>query len=199
MKIIGLTGGIGSGKTTVARMFESHGIPVYNSDERARELMVKSEELVNDIKSLLGDDAYNGDELNREFVARIVFRDKEMLENLNSLVHPAVQEDFLKWAAAQETPYVIQEAAILFENGSYEKFDQMILVTAPKLMRLKRIMQRDNESEDNILARMSHQWDDAKKLPLANFVIENTDLEKTQTEVKEIHEKLCELSTSTGI
>ena len=199
MKIIGLTGGIGSGKTTVARMFESHGIPVYNSDERAKELMVESGELVNSIKSLLGEEAYSGNILNREYVAQRVFTDKEMLENLNNLVHPAVRGDFNKWAVAQEAPYVIQEAAILFENGAHEKFDQMILVTAPKLIRLKRIMQRDNESEDNILARMSHQWEDARKLPLANFVIENTDLEKTKTEVKKIHEKLSELSTSTGI
>ena len=199
MKIIGLTGGIGSGKTTVARMFKLHGIPVYNSDERAKELMVQSEDLVNSIKSLLGDEAYNKNELNREYVAQKVFTDKEMLQNLNNLVHPAVRSDFESWAAKQDAPYVIQEAAILFENGAYEKFDRMILVTAPKLIRLKRIMQRDNESENNILARMSHQWDDTKKLPLAHFVIENTDLEKTKTEVKKIHEKLSELSTSKGI
>ena len=199
MKIIGLTGGIGSGKTTVARMFKLHGIPVYNSDERAKELMVQSEDLVNSIKSLLGDEAYNKNELNREYVAQKVFTDKEMLQSLNNLVHPAVRSDFGSWAAKQDAPYVIQEAAILFENGAYEKFDRMILVTAPKLIRLKRIMQRDNESENNILARMSHQWDDTKKLPLAHFVIENTDLEKTKTEVKKIHEKLSELSTSKGI
>ena len=199
MKIIGLTGGIGSGKTTVARMFQLHGIPVYNSDEQAKELMVKSEELVKEIKSLLGEEAYIGNELNREYIAQKVFADKEMLKSLNNLVHPAVRDDFNKWAAVQEAPYVIQEAAILFENGAHEKFDKMILVTAPKLIRLKRIMQRDNESEDNILARMSHQWDDTKKLPLANFVIENTDLEKTKTEVRKIHEKLSELSTNTGI
>lgn len=199
MKIIGLTGGIGSGKTTVARMFKLHGIPVYNSDERAKELMVQSEDLVNSIKSLLGDEAYNKNELNREYVAQKVFTDKEMLQSLNNLVHPAVRSDFESWAAKQDAPYVIQEAAILFENGAYEKFDRMILVTAPKLIRLKRIMQRDNESENNILARMSHQWDDTKKLPLAHFVIENTDLEKTKTEVKKIHEKLSELSTSKGI
>ena len=199
MKIIGLTGGIGSGKTTVARMFKLHGIPVYNSDERAKELMVHSEDLVNSIKSLLGDEAYNKNELNREYVAQKVFTNKEMLQSLNNLVHPAVRSDFESWAAKQDAPYVIQEAAILFENGAYEKFDRMILVTAPKLIRLKRIMQRDNESENNILARMSHQWDDTKKLPLAHFVIENTDLEKTKTEVKKIHEKLSELSTSKGI
>ena len=199
MKIVGLTGGIGSGKTTVARMFNAMCVPVYNSDERAKELMVKSEDLVNGIKSLLGEKAYTDNVLNREYVARKVFADKELLQSLNALVHPAVRNDFNEWADKQDADYVIQEAAILFENGAYEKFDRMILVTAPKMIRLKRIMQRDNESEDNILARMSHQWDDVKKSPLAHFVIENTDLEKTKTEVQKIHEKLSELSTSTGI
>ena len=199
MKIVGLTGGIGSGKTTVANMFKEHGIPVYNSDERAKELMIKSGELVKGIKSLLGEEAYVDNELNRGYVARKVFTDKPLLQSLNELVHPAVRNDFNNWASEQMAPYVIQEAAILFENGAYESFDSMILVTAPKMIRLKRIMQRDNESEDNILARMSHQWDDSKKLPLAHFVIENTDLEKTKSEVRKIHEKLSELSTSTGI
>ena len=199
MKIVGLTGGIGSGKTTVAQMFASHGIPVYNSDDRAKELMISSAELVKGIKSLLGEDAYTDDKLNRGYVARRVFSDKELLQSLNELVHPAVRDDFDNWASDQDAPYIIQEAAILFENGAYEKFDSMILVTAPRMVRLQRIMQRDNESEDNILARMSHQWDDAKKLPLAHFVIENTDLEKTKTEVRKIHEKLSELSASTGI
>ena len=146
MKIVGLTGGIGSGKTTVAHMFASQGIPVYNSDERAKELMVSSKELVNGIKSLLGEDAYTEDELNRGYVARRVFTDKALLQSLNDLVHPAVRNDFDDWTSEQNAPYVIQEAAILFENGAYEKFDSMILVTAPKMLRLKRIMQRDHES-----------------------------------------------------
>ena len=199
MKIVGLTGGIGSGKTTVASMFESYGIPVYNSDERAKELMVKSVDLVNGIKSLLGDDAYKDGEINREYVAGKVFGDQDLLHSLNGLVHPAVRSDFKNWVSEQHAPYVIQEAAILFENGTYDQFDSMILVTAPKMVRLERIMQRDRESEDNILARMSHQWEDVKKIPLAHFVIENTDLEKTHTEVRKIHEKLSELSASTGI
>ena len=199
MMIVGLTGGIGSGKTTVAQMFESYGVPVYNSDERAKELMVKSGDLVDEIKSLLGEAAYTRNGLNREYVARKVFADKDLLNSLNGLVHPAVRNDFNRWASEQNAPYVIQEAAILFENGAYEKFDSMILVTAPKMVRLKRIMQRDKESEDHILARMSHQWEDSKKLPLAHFVIENTDLEMTKAEVRKIHKNLSELSASTGI
>ena len=190
MKIVGLTGGIGSGKTTVARMFAALGIPVYNSDERAKELMVTSEELVNQIKSLLGEEAYSGSDLNREYIAGKVFLDKALLNALNDLVHPAVRDDFRNWASIQKTPYVIQEAAILFENGAHEYFDQMILVTAPKMIRLQRIMERDNVSEDHILARMNHQWEDERKIALSDYIIENIDLEKTEATVAEIHAEL---------
>ncbi len=198
MMIIGLTGGIGSGKTTVANMFRSHGIPVYNSDQRAKELMTDSEILVAEITDLIGDKAYNEGALNRDFIASVVFNNKDLLKQLNEIVHPAVKDDFKEWASIQTSPYVIQEAAILFENGSYEHFDRMILVTAPKQTRLKRIMSRDAVTEDHIMARMEHQWEDDKKRPLSHFIIENTDLEKTAQQVEEIHKKLSELSVNKG-
>lgn len=198
MIFIGLTGGIGSGKTTVAQMFEALGVPVYNSDERAKELMNTSHKLISGIKELLGEEAYKGKILNRNYIAQQVFSSKDLLNQLNAIVHPAVREDFKSWAASQDSPYVIQEAAVLFENGAYENFDRMILVTAPKQLRLERIMHRDQIAENNILARMNHQWEDEKKLPLAHFVIENTDLIYTQTQVETIHEKLAELAANTG-
>ena len=198
MMIVGLTGGIGSGKTTVANMFKDLGIPIYNSDERAKELMNSSTELIEKIKELLGQEAYVDAMLNRDYVAGRVFTNRELLTELNSIVHPAVKSDFKSWSATQDAAYVIQEAAILFENGSYDKFDKMILVTAPKRIRLERIMKRDAVSAENILARMNHQWEDEKKIPLADYVIENTILDSTKTEVRKIHQKLLELSTNKG-
>ena len=192
MKIVGLTGGIGSGKTTVAGMFRDLGVPVYNSDTRAKELMSTSPELREKIVGLLGEDAYVKGELNRALIAEQVFMNKELLSALNAIVHPAVREDFTSWASAQQASYVIQEAAILFENGAYTGFDSMILVTAPRKIRLERIMQRDSTSESDVLARMSHQWADEKKVPLAQFVIENIELENTRSAVGKIHKKLSE-------
>ncbi|MGI9547957.1 MAG: dephospho-CoA kinase [Flavobacteriaceae bacterium] len=198
MITIGLTGGIGSGKTTVANMFEKLGVPVYNSDERAKELMTTSKELISAIKVLLGEKAYEKDALNKEYIAQRVFSNKDLLSRLNEIVHPAVREDFKSWAKAQDTAYVIQEAAVLFENGAYEHFDQMILVTAPKRIRLERILHRDKDSEENILARMNHQWEDERKLPLTHYVIENIELSKTKSEVAKIHQKLTVLSANAG-
>ena len=198
MMTVGLTGGIGSGKTTVARMFADLGIPVYNSDNRAKELMITSTELVKKIKELLGEESFTGDELNRDYIAAKVFADRNLLDSLNAIVHPAVRSDFLSWVDSMDSDYVIQEAAILFENGSYKKFDKMILVTAPKKLRLERIMARDAVSQENILARMNHQWEDEKKIPLADFIIENHTLDDTRTEVNKIHQKLLEMSVNKG-
>ncbi len=196
--IIGLTGGIGSGKTTVAKMFKDLGVPVYNSDDRAKEMMNTSTELIKRIKSLIGEEAYVNNSLNREYIAARVFKDRDLLNSLNEIVHPAVISDFKEWASNVDSEYVIQEAAILFENGSYDKFDKMILVTAPKKARFERIMQRDYISEDLILERMNNQWEDEKKIPLADFVIENIELENTESEVGKIHQKLLELSANKG-
>lgn len=198
MILVGLTGGIGSGKTTVAHMFEELGVPVYNSDEKAKYLMVTSKDLKSRIKLLMGEKAYIGEELNREYIAEKVFTQKELLSKLNAIVHPAVRQDFKIWASLQNAPYVIQEAAILFENGAYKNFDRMILVTAPKQLRLERIMLRDKVHENNILARMNYQWNDDKKTPLSHYIIENTDLDETHSEVKKIHQKLSELAANNG-
>ncbi|MCX2719386.1 dephospho-CoA kinase [Lentiprolixibacter aurantiacus] len=193
MKIVGLTGGIGSGKTTVSRMFEALGVPVYNSDKRAKELMVTSKKLRVQIIDLLGEEAYKNGQLQRNFIAERVFALPELLQKLNALVHPAVKEDFKQWASQQDFPYVIQEAAILIENGSHEAFDKMILVTAPLEERIARILKRDSSSREAILERMQHQWEDSKKAQFADFVIENLELTKTQEKVAAIHAELLEL------
>jgi dephospho-CoA kinase len=194
MMRVGLTGGIGSGKTTVAGFFRQLGAPVYNSDQRARELMEGDDDLRAAISNLLGPDAYGDTGLNRGYIASRVFRDKSLLEQLNGLVHPVVRKDFLNWAGQQKTPYVLQEAAILFENGAYRGFDKMILVTAPRDERIRRVMDRDSVPGESVVARMENQWETSRKIPLADYVIENTDLEKTRLRVGRIHLELLQLS-----
>lgn len=195
---VGLTGGIGSGKTTVAEMFMGHGIPVFNSDNEAKKLMVESEELKAGIVSLFGEKAYQDGVLNRKYIASKAFGDDTLLENLNKLVHPAVRKRFKEWLTAQDAPYVIQEAAILFENGVYKEYDAMILVWAPKEQRIQRIIERDGSKREDILERMNHQMDDAEKSALADFIIENINLEHTALQVLDVHEQLLQLATKTA-
>lgn len=195
MKIIGLTGGIGSGKTTIAKMFNELGVPVYNSDLEAKILMKENEKVKKKIIALIGNEAYSGNELNNKFIAVKVFNNEELLKKLNRIVHPAVKADFKEWVKKHEAPYVIQEAAILFENGSYKDFDDMILVTAPKKHRISRIMKRDGTSKKAILERMQHQWPDKKKKELAGFIIKNDTLQETFLQVEEIHRQLIKKYT----
>lgn len=190
MKKVGLTGGIGSGKTTVAGLFAELGVPVYNSDKEAKRLMRDDAKLKGQILDLFGQQAYRDGELNRRHLAEVVFSNPDQLKQLNALVHPAVRNDFNRWSAAQQGPYVIQEAAILFENGSYPAFDHMILVTAPRQLRISRLKERDGSTEAEIMARMGQQWEDAKKVPLAHFVIENISLDKTRARVGEVHKMI---------
>jgi len=194
MMIVGLTGGMGSGKTTVAKLFAGLGIPVYNSDKEAKNLMRSSGTLRQAIISLLGEDAYSGKNLNRDYIAELVFADRRVLQELNNLVHPAVKKHFLRWVKRQNAPYVIQEAAVLFENGSYKNYDKMILVRAPTEVRISRIMERDGSSEKAIRERMMHQWSDARKSKLSDFIIDNNVLEKTKKKVKQIHGELLKIS-----
>lgn len=192
MMTVGLTGGIGSGKTTVARLFTALNIPVYDSDTRAKKLMEAPGKLRTAITELLGEAAFTGKKLNRPYIAGKVFDDKDLLKQLNNLVHPAVKRDFRRWAALQDAPYVIQEAAILFENGTYKEHDKIILVTAPEEVRVARIMERDGSSEKEVRSRMEHQWKDSRKEALAHFTIVNTDLECTRASVAGIHAKLLQ-------
>jgi len=190
MKIVGLTGGIGSGKTTVAKMFSKLGVPVYIADVEAKKLTNSSKVIHRKLIKLLGEEAYSGESLNRAFVAEKIFNDKGLLKSVNEIIHPKVAAHFKKWASKQHTSYVIKEAAILFENGSYKECDTVILVTAPKPIRIERILARDKISKAEIEQRMDNQWSDEDKIQLADIVINNIDLEATKKRVEEVHKTL---------
>lgn len=190
MKIVGLTGGIGSGKTTVAKFFEKLGTPVYYADEEAKRLMQSSKSLINGIINLLGEKAYQDGDMDRAYIAEIVFRDKEKLKELNALVHPEVESHFEKWLKTLNSNYAIQENALIFENNKESKYDAIITVTAPLRTRVARVMERDKVTEKQVADRMDNQLDDKIKVRLATFVIHNTDLKECERQVLEIHKQL---------
>ncbi|MEP3836661.1 MAG: dephospho-CoA kinase [Algibacter sp.] len=190
MIVVGLTGGIGSGKTTVAKEFSKLGIPVYIADNEAKALMRRSKVIKRKLKALFGEDAYLKGELNKPFIANIIFNDKSYLQKMNAIVHPKVAKHFEKWALKQTAPYVIKEVAILFENGGNKACDFVITVTAPKKIRIERLLKRDDTSEEKIEAIMKNQWTDEEKVKHSHFVIENTNLDNTVNQVLKIHKKL---------
>lgn len=190
MKILGLTGGIGSGKTTVAGFFEELGVPVFIADNEAKRLMITDERVKASIISLLGQRAYENGLPNRKYIASKVFEDKEKLEQLNSIIHPAVAQKFNSWRNEQDAPYIVYEAAILFEKGGYKNCDYTLLVTAPIDVKIKRLQQRDNSTLEEIEARMNNQWSDEKKAKLADYLIENNDLSATRQAVCQLHKTL---------
>lgn len=188
--IVGLTGGIGSGKTTVANFFKELGVPIYIADDEAQKLMLESPLLKSELISLFGPKVYENGQLNKLLISESIFKDKTTLKAINNIVHPVVAIHFNKWLGLQESPYVIKEAAIFFENGSYKSLDAIITVVAPEECKIRRIMQRDIKSKKQIKAIMNNQWSDKKKIKMSDFVIENTNLKQTKLLVKEIHEKL---------
>jgi len=195
MKVVGLTGGMGSGKSTVAKMFMELGVPVYDSDKEAKMLMQTSGPSRKAICDLLGAEAYTkAGLLNRGYIAQRVFEDRALLDQLNAIVHPAVRTHFKEWARAQKAPYIIQETALLFENGLTENYDVVILVTAPKEIRIKRVMERDASPREAIVARMRNQWEDGMKKKGSDYIIENVDLQKTKAKIKDINSALLEFS-----
>ncbi|MFV0530867.1 MAG: dephospho-CoA kinase [Flavobacteriales bacterium] len=194
MKIIGLTGGIGSGKTTVAKQFAKLDIPVYNSDLRAKFLMNSDEELQHQVTSLLGNQAYNQEGLNRKWIAQKVFNSRELLQKLNGLVHPVVKKDFENWIKSQKALYVLKEAAILIESKAYKQCDKIIVITATLENRVKRLQQRDNSSVKDIQDRIQNQMSEAERLKYADYIIENnTNLKSLEDQVSEIHKKVLKL------
>lgn len=191
---IGITGGIGSGKTTVCKMFEELGIPVYYADERAKHLMQHEHFLIDEIKRNFGEDVYEDGILNRERLAKKVFKDEKKLALLNSLVHPAVFHDTELWVEQQKktkAPYILKEAALLVESGSYKKLDKLIVITAPVETRIKRVKKRDGVTKGQVMERIKHQMPEEEKVKLADYVIQN---DKGLTELKEqvlkIHQEL---------
>ena len=190
MMVVGLTGGIGSGKSTIAKAFAALGIAVFNSDEQAKALIATDAQVKERIIAAFGEEAYQNGEYNRAYIAQIVFNNSEKLAILNGIVHPALAEYFKQWAKAQTSPYVLKEAAILFESGSYKDCDYIITVTAPEEVRIARVMARDHCTEAQVRARMAQQWSDAQRIALSNAVIENIDLEKVKKEVRRINNEL---------
>lgn len=198
MKIIGLTGGIGSGKTTVAGFFKELGIPVYIADNAARVLMNSSAEVKSQITDLLGLEAYNNGIPDRKYIASKVFNSPENLQKLNEIIHPAVEKDFKIWLESQSAPYIIYEAAILFETGKFKKCDAVILVTAPYEIRIQRLQKRDRSSLEEIDARMQHQWSDERKKDLADFEVINVEFSFTKEQVQNLHEIILKPSKNWG-
>ncbi len=191
MKIVGLTGGIGSGKSTVARMFEQLGIPVYFSDDEAKRLMVTSEDLIQAIKNRFGEEAYDKKSLNTAYLARLVFNDPERLRALNELVHPMVEKHFRDWVSKQDAAYVIQENPLLFEKNRQDEYDAIVVVAAPTPMRIERVRSRDGVSRAEVEARLKNQLDQDYKTEHADYVIENDgDLASCRQAVEAINKSI---------
>jgi len=185
-KIIGLTGGIGSGKTTVARYMASQGIPVYIADEEAKRVM-NTPEVLSLVAKTFGVSVLENGIINRQKLAQLVFNAPEKLEQLNNIIHPKVKQDFENWVQKHHNhPFVIKEAAILFESGSYQFCDKIITVTAPENVRIQRVIQRDGVTEDQVLARIQNQWKEEKKIALSDYVIQNINIEDTKSQVDNI-------------
>ncbi len=192
MMKIGITGGIGSGKTTVCKIFEVLGIPIYYADDRAKELIQTEPGLIKFIKKLFGDDVYDAEGLlDKKRVASVVFNFPEILEQYNKIVHPAVFKDAEKWMSRHtQYEYVIKEAALLFESGSYKNLDKIICVTAPIDVRIERVKLRDHVTEEQVRARMQNQWSEEEKIVLSDFVIHNDGATPLIRQVLAIHEKI---------
>jgi len=193
---VGITGGIGSGKTTVCKIFEILNIPIYYADDQAKKIMVTNELLIQDIKDFLGPDAYTKDgQLNRAYIANIVFNDQSKLDRLNSIVHPAMYKDGQRWHQQQTgVHYTLKEAAILFESKGHTLMDKTILVVAPQEVRIQRVMARDTTDKEAVLARMSKQMPDEEKIPLADYIILNNGKAPLVPQILKIHDKLSILS-----
>ena len=188
---VGITGGIGSGKTTICRIFETLGIPVFYADTVAKEIMVNDAILIQGVKDTFGKESYlPGDILNNKHIAGIVFNDAEELAKLNALVHPAVFRAFDSWAIQlpEKVPYILKEAALLFESGSYKMCDKNILVTAPLELKLDRVMKRDGVTADQVKARMDKQFTDEKKIQMADYLINNNETDSLINQVMGLHQ-----------
>lgn len=193
---IGITGGIGSGKSTVAKVFETLGIPVYNADEAAKRLMQEDPELKQQISLLLGEDAYDKGHLNRSWISGQIFGNPDKVKALNALVHPATIRDAHEWMKRQNTPYSLKEAALIFESGSEKELDYVIGVFAPEELRIRRVMERDGAGRDAILQRMQNQLSEEEKMKRCNFIIYNDGDQLVIPQVINLHQHLLQLSQS---
>ncbi len=193
MKRIGITGGIGSGKSTVCEIFKTLDIQVYNADIEAKKIMVSNASVKKQVKTLLGEQAYfrNG-KPDRKYIASKIFSDKVLLDGINKIVHPAVNMDTARWMEnlPQNTPYAIYEAALLVENGSYRNMDKLIVVTCPEDIRISRVMQRDRLSYDEVASKIKNQLPESQKTKVADYIINNDGNSNLKDQVIKIHNKL---------
>lgn len=190
-KIIGLTGGIGSGKSTIAEYIHSKGVPVYIADDQAKKIM-DSPEVIKKVQEIFEENVIENEKLNRKKIAELVFSSPNLLKKLNEIVHPAVKENFDNWLKEnKKSSFIVKEAAILFESGSYKDCDKIILVTAPQELRIERVIKRDGVNREQVLERMQNQWSEEKKAEISDYIIENTDL---ATSLKEVDLILKELN-----
>ncbi len=194
---IGITGGIGTGKTTACRMFERIGIKVYYADERARWIQNNNPVVIESIKELFGKEIYQDGLLKRDQVSRIVFSDRTKLDLLNMIVHPAVIEDAANWQKAEKERgaiYTLKEAALLFESGSYKQLDKIIVVTADDEVRIERVMKRDKINKEEVLQRINNQMPQSEKEKLADFILYNDNFESLEKQVASLHHQILEIA-----
>ena len=189
-KLVGLTGGIGSGKTTVAALFSAMGVPIYNSDTAAKRLMNTSSQIKTELQELVGAEVYDTQGLNKTFLASKLFEDQSLLSQVNAIVHPRVAKDFESWFTQQQTPYAIKEVAILFELESESNFDAIITVTATEQERIERVIERDGKTSEMIKKIIAHQLPESYKIENADYVIHNTLLDELPQKVEDIHRQI---------
>ncbi|KQC33245.1 dephospho-CoA kinase [Nonlabens sp. YIK11] len=193
MKIVGLTGGIGSGKSTVARAFQNLGVPVYIADDASKRLLSQHPKAMEQVTSLLGEAAYSKDQhnqyvANKKWIASQVFSNKELLEQLNSILHPLVRQDFQEWLSKQNTEFIVYEAAILFESGGDALCDKVIVVWSKEADRIARVMKRDDSSLEDVRQRLQNQWSDQQRLEKADFIVINEEIQLIDQFVKNIQD-----------
>lgn len=193
---VGLTGGIGSGKTTVARVFQVLGVPVYDADKASKKLMNEDAQMKMDLISAFGEETYKEGVLDRKYLAETVFNDPEKLVLLNSIVHPATIHHASEWMKKQEAPYIIKEAALIFESGSNKDLDYVIGVYSPLELRISRTMARDSISREQVFSRIQNQMNEESKMALCDFIIQNDPNHSIVEQVLELHHQLLELANN---
>ncbi len=191
---VGLTGGIGSGKTTIAKVFKQMGVAVYSSDDRAKSIMVNDVALRLELTNTFGAESYSNNQLNRVYIARKVFSNSVELAKLNAIVHPALKKDFVLWCSNQKGLYILKEAAILFESNAHVGLDKVILVSAAKEIKITRVLKRDSSTREEVILRMDKQLSDEKKRVLSDFEIVNDEDESVINQILEIHKSLSLLA-----
>lgn len=196
--IVGLTGGIGSGKTTVARIFEQLDVPVYYADDRSRQLLDTDKLLQQKLQDLLGTEVVKSGKIDRPLMASKIFGNKELLQQANALIHPAVAEDFASWYETQQSQYVIREAAILYESGSYKDCQYVVVVQAPEPLRIKRVIQRSQTTEEEVRRRMQNQWPQEEKIRRADYQVTNDGQHLLIKQIIAIHEDIIRRTNARG-